>query len=111
MRILTLAKKGLGSNTCIQDSYNLAWKLAYVLKGKAGFGLLESYSLERQPIGAGIIKRANDGYRDHAKLWKALGIEDRSEKGQQDTIASLNELKEATLAGAQRRKLWRQYTS
>ena len=24
---------GLGSNTCIQDSFNLAWKLAYVLKG------------------------------------------------------------------------------
>lgn len=26
-------KNGLGSNTCIQDAFNLAWKLAYVLKG------------------------------------------------------------------------------
>lgn len=25
---------GLGSNTCIQDAYNLAWKIAYVLKGQ-----------------------------------------------------------------------------
>ena len=25
---------GLGSNTSIQDAYNLAWKLAYVLKGR-----------------------------------------------------------------------------
>jgi 2-polyprenyl-6-methoxyphenol hydroxylase-like FAD-dependent oxidoreductase len=25
---------GLGSNTCIQDAYNLAWKIAYVLKGR-----------------------------------------------------------------------------
>jgi 2-polyprenyl-6-methoxyphenol hydroxylase-like FAD-dependent oxidoreductase len=25
---------GLGSNTCIQDSHNLCWKLSYVLKGK-----------------------------------------------------------------------------
>lgn len=25
---------GLGSNTCIQDAFNLAWKIAYVLKGK-----------------------------------------------------------------------------
>jgi 2-polyprenyl-6-methoxyphenol hydroxylase-like FAD-dependent oxidoreductase len=25
---------GLGSNTCIQDAFNLAWKIAYVLKGE-----------------------------------------------------------------------------
>jgi 2-polyprenyl-6-methoxyphenol hydroxylase-like FAD-dependent oxidoreductase len=25
---------GLGSNTCVQDAYNLAWKVAYVLQGK-----------------------------------------------------------------------------
>lgn len=25
---------GLGSNTCVQDAYNLAWKVAYVLKGQ-----------------------------------------------------------------------------
>ena len=29
---------GLGSNTSIQDAYNLAWKLALVLRGKAGAG-------------------------------------------------------------------------
>jgi 2-polyprenyl-6-methoxyphenol hydroxylase-like FAD-dependent oxidoreductase len=28
---------GLGSNTCIQDAYNLAWKIAYVLKGRSAF--------------------------------------------------------------------------
>lgn len=31
---------GLGSNTCIQDAYNLTWKVAYVSKGLAGPGLL-----------------------------------------------------------------------
>jgi 2,4-dichlorophenol 6-monooxygenase len=35
---------GLGSNTSIQDSYNLAWKLALVLRGNAGDGLLDTYS-------------------------------------------------------------------
>ena len=35
---------GLGSNTSIQDGFNLAWKLAQVLKGKAGPKLLDSYS-------------------------------------------------------------------
>ncbi len=30
-----VASNGLGSNTSIQDSYNLAWKLAFVLRGRA----------------------------------------------------------------------------
>src|SRR3954454_16649514 len=38
---------GLGSNTSIQDSYNLAWKLAAVLRGQAAPSLLETYSTER----------------------------------------------------------------
>ncbi|MGI8787747.1 MAG: FAD-dependent monooxygenase [Pyrinomonadaceae bacterium] len=36
-----------GMNTGIQDGYNLAWKLAMVLRGKADLGLLETYSEER----------------------------------------------------------------
>jgi len=36
-----------GMNTGIQDGYNLAWKLAYVLKGRAGETLLETYNEER----------------------------------------------------------------
>jgi len=41
---------GLGSNTSVQDSYNLAWKLAAVLRDQAGPGLLETYSQERAPV-------------------------------------------------------------
>jgi 2-polyprenyl-6-methoxyphenol hydroxylase-like FAD-dependent oxidoreductase len=41
---------GLGANTGIQDAYNLAWKLAYVLKGSAGPDLLVSYEAERRPV-------------------------------------------------------------
>lgn len=36
-----------GMNSAIDDTHNLAWKLAFVLKGLAGPGLLESYSIER----------------------------------------------------------------
>jgi 2,4-dichlorophenol 6-monooxygenase len=50
---------GLGSNTSIQDAYNLAWKLAYVIQGHADASLLDSYSLERAPVGAQIVARAN----------------------------------------------------
>jgi 2-polyprenyl-6-methoxyphenol hydroxylase-like FAD-dependent oxidoreductase len=40
---------GQGMNTGIQDAYNLAWKLALVLKGSAGQRLLETYNDERLP--------------------------------------------------------------
>src|SRR4029077_5208095 len=40
---------GQGMNTGIQDAYNLAWKLALVLKGSAKPRLLESYNEERLP--------------------------------------------------------------
>ncbi len=36
-----------GMNTGIQDAYNLAWKLALVIKGKAGLALLDTYNEER----------------------------------------------------------------
>ncbi len=38
---------GQGMNTGIQDGYNLAWKLALVLKGNADAKLLETYNEER----------------------------------------------------------------
>ncbi|MEQ6437966.1 FAD-dependent monooxygenase [Comamonas sp. w2-DMI] len=59
---------GLGSNTCMQDAFNLAWKLAFVVKGYAGPGLLESYSLERAPVGAQIVARANQSRVDYGPL-------------------------------------------
>ena len=59
---------GLGSNTCIQDAFNLAWKLAFVIKGHAGTRLLDSYTLERAPVGAQIVERANQSRKDYGPL-------------------------------------------
>jgi 2,4-dichlorophenol 6-monooxygenase len=42
---------GLGLNTAIQDAHNIAWKLAFVLNGKADPSLMETYEIERRPIG------------------------------------------------------------
>jgi 2-polyprenyl-6-methoxyphenol hydroxylase-like FAD-dependent oxidoreductase len=39
-----------GMNTGIQDGYNLAWKLAMVLRGKADPSLLDTYSEERVEV-------------------------------------------------------------
>jgi 2-polyprenyl-6-methoxyphenol hydroxylase-like FAD-dependent oxidoreductase len=41
---------GQGMNTGVQDSFDLGWKLAYVHKGWAPDGLLDSYSVERRPV-------------------------------------------------------------
>ncbi|MDJ0401766.1 FAD-dependent monooxygenase [Rhodococcus rhodochrous] len=59
---------GLGSNTSMQDAFNLAWKIAYAVKGYAGPGLLESYSPERVPVGRQIVARANQSRKDYAGL-------------------------------------------
>lgn len=69
---------GLGSNTSIQDAFNLAWKLAYVVKGYAGAELLESYTPERMPVGKQVVARANQSRKDYAGLreWFAADSED-----------------------------------
>ncbi|MER6350347.1 FAD-dependent monooxygenase [Streptomyces sp. NPDC001634] len=63
---------GLGSNTSIQDSYNLAWKLKLVLDGTADPGLLASYTAERAPIGKQIVTRANKSIGETAPIFEAL---------------------------------------
>ncbi len=49
---------GQGMNTGIQDAYNLAWKLALVVKGQARADLLESYTQERSPVGDQVLRSA-----------------------------------------------------
>ena len=41
---------GFGLNTGVQDAHNLAWKLAFVLGGRAPESLLDSYEHERRPV-------------------------------------------------------------
>ncbi|MEV5955118.1 FAD-dependent monooxygenase [Streptomyces sp. NPDC051987] len=55
-----------GSNTGIQDAHNLAWKLAAVLDGWAGPGLLESYDAERRPIALATSARASARSVEHS---------------------------------------------
>ncbi|KAK4503485.1 hypothetical protein PRZ48_004400 [Zasmidium cellare] len=49
---------GFGGNTGVQDAHNLAWKLAYVLKGQAGPSLPETYEEERYPIAKHTVENA-----------------------------------------------------
>lgn len=65
---------GLGSNTSIQDGFNLAWKLAAVLKKQAGEKLLDSYTAERAPIAKQIVQRANQSISEFGPIFEALGM-------------------------------------
>ncbi len=56
---------GQGGNTAVQDGYYLGWKLAAVVKGLAGPGLLDTYEPERQP------------YAEVVCTWQAANLAER----------------------------------
>ena len=88
---------GLGSNTSIQDSFNLAWKLAMVVKGQAGLGLLDTYSDERAPVAKQIVTRANQSIEEFGPIFGALGLLDSIDpvKMQQNMDARCDDTDEA----------------
>lgn len=65
---------GLGLNTAVQDAHNLAWKLALVLQGRAGRGLLDSYQSERQAIGMRNVDWAMFTALNHGVLDAGMGF-------------------------------------
>ncbi|KAH7133847.1 FAD binding domain-containing protein [Dactylonectria macrodidyma] len=59
---------GLGGNTGIADAHNIAWKLAYVLSGKASSSLLDTYSTERQPIDEFTVLEAYNRFQNRVVI-------------------------------------------
>jgi 2-polyprenyl-6-methoxyphenol hydroxylase-like FAD-dependent oxidoreductase len=69
---------GQGMNCCIQDAWNLGWKLGLVVSGRARPALLDSYEPERRPIAEQVIWAASslhEIFMGHGK--------DISERGEQ----------------------------
>ncbi len=58
-------KAGQGMNFSMQDTFNLGWKLAAVLRGQSAPALLHTYSQERQPAAQELI----DFDREWAKMF------------------------------------------
>ena len=74
----------LGMNTGIADAVDLGWKLAAMLRGWGGDGLLASYDAERRPIGRRNVGMAAEFYFEHEKFGDRLAaIEDDSTAGAQ----------------------------
>lgn len=68
---------GFGGNTGIVDAHNLAWKIAYVLQGKAGAELLDTYDPERRPASALTAEQAYTRYV--LRVDQSLGTDDLQE--------------------------------
>ena len=93
---------GLGSNTSVQDSYNLAWKLAAVLAGGTGPALLDTYDAERRPVGRQVVERSSRSLREVKALTDPIGLApgQTAEEGWKQ----VNSLFAATSEGARRRQ-------
>jgi 2-polyprenyl-6-methoxyphenol hydroxylase-like FAD-dependent oxidoreductase len=74
---------GFGGNTGVQDTHNLAWKLALVLKGIASPDLLATYNAERQPVGELAIQQAYTRYVLRV-------VPERGQEGMQPIVPDLN---------------------
>jgi len=92
---------GLGSNTSVQDSYNLSWKLAAVLRGQAAASLLDTYSAERAPVARQIVLRANRSSREFGQFFDALGMTEATTEA--EMIEQIEERKANTPRGAAKR--------
>ncbi len=97
---------GLGSNTSIQDGFNLAWKLAAVVKGQAGPALLDSYSAERAPVARQIVTRANQSIAEFGPIFEALGMDGGVDHAK--IKANMDARCDATPAAEQQREALRQ---
>jgi 2-polyprenyl-6-methoxyphenol hydroxylase-like FAD-dependent oxidoreductase len=54
---------GQGMNTGLQDAYNLAWKLALVVDGRADGALLDTYEAERLPVAHRLLETTDRAFR------------------------------------------------
>ncbi|MBX9846726.1 MAG: FAD-dependent monooxygenase [Xanthobacteraceae bacterium] len=73
---------GMGMNTGVADAADLGWKLAAVLQGWGGAGLLESYDAERRPVGARAVRMATYFYKNSENFPKGSpALIENSERG------------------------------
>jgi 2-polyprenyl-6-methoxyphenol hydroxylase-like FAD-dependent oxidoreductase len=80
---LVIPTGGLGMNTGVGDAFDLAWKLAGVVAGWGGDGLLASYEAERRKVAARNIE-ASGWAASGVPIWQALvtpAARDKTERG------------------------------
>ncbi|MBS1693888.1 MAG: FAD-dependent monooxygenase [Actinobacteria bacterium] len=69
---------GLGLNAGVADVHNLAWKLAWVITGRAGDALLDTYEQERRPVALDTTADSVANYERLFDVVAALGMSRRA---------------------------------
>ncbi|GAA0409230.1 FAD-dependent monooxygenase [Streptomyces luteireticuli] len=72
---------GQGLNLGVQDAFNLGWKLAATVRGRAPEGLLDTYHSERHPVGAGVL--------ENTRAQGVLAIPDDDARAMRAVVAAL----------------------
>jgi 3-(3-hydroxy-phenyl)propionate hydroxylase len=72
---------GQGLNIGVQDSVNLGWKLAQVVKETSPVSLLDTYQAERHPVGARVLQ--------NTMAQRALGATDERTRALRGLLAKL----------------------
>lgn len=83
---------GLGMNTGLGDAVDLGWKLAAVIKGWGGDGLLESYGSERIPVGITSVADSDRTYHETTLLRGGSAISQCSADGERQRVQFAEDL-------------------
>jgi len=73
---------GMGGNSAILDAYSLAWKLAVVVRGQAGPGLLASHDPERRSFAEELVEQ------QYAAMVDRTAADRRDDTAHDDTVAA-----------------------
>jgi 3-(3-hydroxy-phenyl)propionate hydroxylase len=73
---------GQGMNTGIQDAFNLAWKLAAVIKNQSPISILDSYESERLPVAHAVLRGTDT-------LMRVVGLQNPVARYMRDHLAPL----------------------
>ena len=80
---------GLGLNTGVADVHNLAWKLAWVIAGRADEALLDSYERERRPVGAAATADSVANFDGMFDVVATLGLPRRAVRMLPQAVAAI----------------------
>ena len=92
---------GLGLNSAVHDAFNLCWKVAHVVDGRAGDALLDTYQPERHPSFSRNTQRSIENALNHLAVIDALGV--KAELGATECRDNVRQLWEDGALGDARR--------
>lgn len=79
---------GLGVNTGLQGMHNVMWKLAYCLRGEAGWPLLHTYHDERRSVSQSIMSQSLQNAMNAFRIVAAAATGEQNGLTAEDTITA-----------------------